>query len=207
MAAPTNAFRRPRPAARPSRRRRRGRQAPSCSTGPQAHVRGRPREAGSMGPRMGSPEQHDDETRRQRVNRELIELLNELRVALPGVQVLFAFLLAVPFSNGWSKVTAFQKNVFFVTLVSTSVSTACFIVPTAYHRLNFRMREKERILLSSNKFAIAGIMFLAVSMIGVIVLITDVIYSETAAVVTGLSAFVLFGGLWLALPLLRRDEP
>jgi hypothetical protein len=151
-------------------------------------------------------EQDDEESRRERVNRELIELLNELRVALPGVQVLFAFLLAVPFSNGYTRITDFQKNVFFVTLAATSISTACFIVPTAYHRINFREREKERILIASNKFAIAGIMFLAVSMIGVVVLITDLIYSDAAAVAAGISAFVLFGGLWAALPLLRRAE-
>jgi hypothetical protein len=152
-----------------------------------------------------SPQEHDDESRRERVNRELIELLNELRVALPGVQVLFAFLLAVPFSAGWDKVTSFQKDVFFATLIATAISTACFIVPTAYHRINFRKREKENILLISNKFAIAGIMFLALSMIGVIVLITDVIYSDDAAVVTGILAFLVFGGLWLALPLIRRS--
>jgi Family of unknown function (DUF6328) len=158
-----------------------------------------------MAPRMAeSREEHDEESRRERVNRELIELLNELRVALPGVQVLFAFLLAVPFANGWSKVTEYQKGIFFATLVATAVSTACFIVPTAYHRLNFRNREKENILLLSNKFAIAGIMFLAVSMIGVIVLITDVIYSQTASIVAGIVAFLLFGGLWLVLPLIRR---
>ena len=155
--------------------------------------------------RMSEPqEEHDEESRRERVNRELLELLNELRVALPGVQVLFAFLLAVPFANGWSKVTQSQKNIFFATLVATAISTACFIVPTAYHRLNFRKREKERILLLSNKFAIAGILFLALSMIGVLMLITDVIYSRTAALVTGALAFVMFGGLWLVLPLIRR---
>jgi membrane-bound acyltransferase YfiQ involved in biofilm formation len=151
-----------------------------------------------------SQPQHDEESGEERVNRELIELLNELRVALPGVQVLFAFLLTVPFSNGYNRITDFQKNVYFVILVATAISTACFIVPTAYHRLNFRRREKEHILVSSNKFAIAGIMFLAVSMIGVMVLITDVIYSETAAVVVGALTFVVFGGLWALLPLLRR---
>src|SRR4051812_39961680 len=145
-----------------------------------------------------------DEDRQERVNRELIELLNELRVALPGVQVLFAFLLAVPFAAGWSKVTEFQKDVFFITLISTSISTACFIVPTAYHRINFRNREKEQILLISNKFAIAGIMLLAVSMTGVLVLVTDVIYSKQAALVTGGLAVLLYGGLWLGLPLMRR---
>jgi Family of unknown function (DUF6328) len=153
-----------------------------------------------------SSQQHDAESSEERVNRELIELLNELRVALPGVQVLFAFLLTVPFSNGYNRITSFQKNVYFGILLATAVSTACFIVPTAYHRLNFRKREKERILLSSNKFAIAGIMFLALSMIGVLVLITDVIYSEAAAVVAGVLALVLFGGLWAVLPLVRRSN-
>jgi uncharacterized membrane protein YbhN (UPF0104 family) len=154
---------------------------------------------------MAEPrEESDDESRRERINRELIELLNELRVALPGVQVLFAFLLAVPFANGWKKVTDSQKNIFYATLVLTAISTACFIVPTAYHRLNFREREKEQILLTSNKFAVAGIIFLALSMIGVITLITDVIYSQTAAIVAGILALVLFFGLWLALPLIRR---
>lgn len=163
-----------------------------------------------MAPRMAeSREEHDEESRRQRINRELIELLNELRVALPGVQVLFAFLLAVPFASGWQKVTEYQKDIFFATLVATAISTACFIVPTAYHRLNFRNREKENILLLSNKFAIAGIMFLAVSMIGVLVLITDVLYSKTASAIAGAIALLVFGGLWLALPLIRRhhDEP
>ena len=77
-------------------------------------------------------------------------------------------------------------------------------MPTAYHRLNFRNREKENILLLSNKFAIAGIMFLALSMIGVLVLITDVLYSKTASAVMGVIALLVFGGLWLALPLIRR---
>jgi hypothetical protein len=158
-----------------------------------------------MAPSMTvSREEHDDESRRERVNRELIELLNELRVALPGVQVLFAFLLAVPFANGWTRVTDSQKNIFYATLVATAMSTACFIVPTAYHRINFRKREKERILLISNKFAIAGLMFLGVSIIGAIMLITDVIYSQTAAVVAAIIAFVVFFGLWLVLPLIRR---
>ena len=153
-----------------------------------------------------SQQEHDDESRRERVNRELTELLNELRVALPGVQVLFAFLLAVPFSAGWDKVTGFQKDVFFATLIATSASTACFIVPTAYHRLNFRQQDKEHLLLSSNKFAIAGIVFLAGSMTGVVVLITDVIYSDAMAVVSGVVALGLFGGLWIVLPLLRRVD-
>src|SRR5437016_8490871 len=93
------------------------------------------------------------ESEDQRHNRELIELVNELRVALPGVQVLFAFLLAVPFSNGYKRITSFEKAVFFMTLIATAISTAFFTAPSAYHLLHFRNREKERLLFTSNKFA------------------------------------------------------
>jgi hypothetical protein len=153
----------------------------------------------------GSPPQ-DDESRHQRVNRELIELLNELRVALPGVQVLFAFLLAVPFSSGYTRITPFQRDVFFATLVATAISTAFFIAPSAYHRWHFRNADKERLLLTSNTFALVGFLFLAISMVGVVVLITDVIYSDEAAIVSGVAAALLFGGLWAALPLARRRD-
>src|SRR3954470_1919085 len=137
-----------------------------------------------MATRMtGSPEEHDDESRRERINRELIELLNELRVALPGVQVLFAFLLAVPFSNGYNRITEFEKSVFFLTLLATAVSTAFFIAPSAYHRFHFRNHEKEQLLFLANKFAIVGILFLALSMVGVIVMVTSVLYSGAAVAV------------------------
>jgi hypothetical protein len=147
---------------------------------------------------------HDEESRRERINRELIELLNELRVALPGVQVLFAFLLAVPFSAGYTRIKPFQRDVFFATLVATAISTAFFIAPSAYHRWHFRKHEKEQLLETSNVFALVGILFLAISMVGVVVLITDVIYSQDAAIVSGALAALLFGGLWAALPLARR---
>jgi hypothetical protein len=151
-----------------------------------------------------SGDQHDGETRRERINRELLELLNELRVALPGVQVLFAFLLAVPFAAGWGDTTDFQRDLFFATLLATAISAAFLIAPTAYHRLHFRNQEKENILFTANKFAIAGIMFLGLAMVGAITLITDVLYSKTAALVVGGIAFVVYFGLWAALPLVRR---
>src|SRR5918999_1558817 len=95
-----------------------------------------------------------EETHSQRVNRELIELLNELRVALPGVQVLFAFLLAVPFAQGWAQTNDFQRDLFFGILLATAISTALLIAPSAYHRMNFRARDKERMLLTSNTMTI-----------------------------------------------------
>jgi len=100
-----------------------------------------------------------DEDRRERVNRELIELLNELRVALPGVQVLFAFLLAVPFAQGFTRVTDFQRALFFVVMALTAISLAFLIAPSSWHRLRFRRRDKERILRASNGMSIAGLAF------------------------------------------------
>src|SRR5215210_2270261 len=100
------------------------------------------------------------ESHEQRVNRELIELLNELRVALPGVQVLFAFLLAVPFANGWRNVDGAEKAAFFVSFLATTVSSALLIAPSAFHRIQWREKDKEHLLWISNRLAIAGLGFL-----------------------------------------------
>jgi Family of unknown function (DUF6328) len=140
----------------------------------------------------------------ERINRELIELLNELRVALPGVQVLFAFLLAVPFAQGFTTVTSFQKALFFCTLAATAVSTALLISPSAWHRLHFRQKNKERVLLLSNTLTIVGLGFLALAMVGVMMLIADFIYSPTLTIVAGAVALALFAWFWYVWPLLSR---
>jgi uncharacterized protein DUF6328 len=147
-----------------------------------------------------------DEDKSDRIDRELIELLNELRVALPGVQVLFAFLLTVPFSQGFVKTTGFQRDLFFGVLVATAVSAALLIAPSAWHRLRFRKRDKELILSISNRMAIAGLGFLAIAMVGAVMLIADYAFSETLTVVSGIVAVLVFGGLWYALPLARSME-
>lgn len=135
-------------------------------------------------------------------DRELIELLNELRVALPGVQVLFAFLLIVPFSPNFSKVTDFQKSVFFAAFISTAIATAFLIAPTSYHRLRWRTKDKERMLVTSNRLTIAGTAFLALAMICVVFFITDFLYGGLSAWVTVVMA-AAFAWLWYGLPLLR----
>jgi uncharacterized protein DUF6328 len=144
-----------------------------------------------------------DEDQSERINRELIELLNELRVALPGVQVLFAFLLAVPFSQGFATATQFQRDLFFGVLVATAISAALLIAPSAWHRIRFRHRDKEQILLTSNKMAIAGLGFLALAMTGAVMLISDYVFSEALTAVSGIASVLLFGSLWYALPLAR----
>lgn len=142
----------------------------------------------------------NDETEKERLDRNLIELLNELRIALPGVQVLFAFLLAVPFQQGWERVTPFQRDVYFATLCCALVAIALMIAPTAYHRLNFRARRKRELVMVSNNLAIGGLGFLAVALVGTMVLIADVLFGTVGTAVFGTLAALLFTLLWLVLP-------
>jgi predicted membrane channel-forming protein YqfA (hemolysin III family) len=146
----------------------------------------------------------EKESKDERLDRELIELLNELRVALPGVQVLFAFLLAVPFTQRFERLTSVQKDVFFAAFLCTAVSTALLIAPSSYHRLRWRERDKEHLLRTSNRLAIAGTVFLAAAIIGVVYLVTDLIFGLVPTLVATLLAAVLFAWLWYALPLVRR---
>jgi hypothetical protein len=151
-----------------------------------------------------------DEDQAERVSRELIELLNELRVALPGVQVLFAFLLIVPFSNGFPRMTVVQRDVYFVAFLCTAVSAAFLIAPSIHHRLRFRARYKEQLLLRANRLTIAGMGFLAAAMSAVSFVITDVLFHKPwSGVVAGVAALG-FGYVWYVVPLTHRyrgDEP
>ena len=136
------------------------------------------------------------ESPKQRHDRELIELLNELRVALPGVQVLFAFLLAVPFSSGYKRVTHFEKLAFFVALVATSLSSALLIAVPSFHRLRFRTEDKGRIVVIGNKLAIAGFFFLAVAMVAAVLMVTTFLFSKTAGIATAASIAIVIAALW-----------
>ena len=153
---------------------------------------------------MPDDDDQGQEDKEERLNRELIELLNELRVALPGVQVLFAFLLTVPFSQRFARVTELQKDVYFATLLCTAASTLLLIAPSSYHRLRWRQHDKEQMLETSNRLSIAGTIFLALAMTGAVFLITDLLFGATVTgVVTALTAG-LFAWFWYGLPLLRR---
>ena len=145
-----------------------------------------------------------EESHDERINRELIELLNELRVALPGVQIMFAFLLAVPFTQRFANVTELQKDVFMAALLCTLAGTVFLIAPSAFHRIRFRDRDKEALLKSSNVFAIAGLVFLALGMTAVVFLVTDLLFKGLfTALVTAVTA-ALFAVVWFALPLIRE---
>ncbi|WP_233492223.1 DUF6328 family protein [Blastococcus sp. TF02A-30] len=144
------------------------------------------------------------ESRQERINRELMELLNELRVALPGVQFLFAFLLVVPFSQNVDRVTDFQRDVYFVALVAAAVATALLIAPAAQHRLLFRQRDKENLLQRSNRSAAAGLLALAVAICSALLLVVDILFNRTQAWVTAGVLGALLAWWWLAVPLWQR---
>ena len=161
---------------------------------------------------MSSPDQTrhvepgpDDRERDERKrDRQMIELLNELRVALPGVQILFAFLLTVPFSFRFDKLTAFQRDVYYVTLITTLLSTACLIAPSAAHRLRFHQGERAWIVESSNDLMIAGLVFLAAALACSVLLITDILFDGARVwIYTAVPAAVVVV-LWFVRPLLRR---
>src|SRR3954466_8125196 len=142
----------------------------------------------------------DGETRKERIDRELIELLNELRVALPGVQFLFAFLLIVPFQQKSDQVTDFQRGVYYVALAAAALATALLIAPAAQHRILFRQQDKENLLRRSNRSAVAGLLALGLAICSALLLVVDVLFSLTLAWVTAGALAVLLAWWWLAVP-------
>jgi hypothetical protein len=172
------------------------------------------REVGTMG-EPGSARRHEreapEETRKERVDRELLELLNELRVALPGVQFLFAFLLIVPFQSS-TDLQGFRQDVYYVALVSAAVATGLLIAPAAQHRVLFRQKDKEGLLKRSNRSALAGLLVLVVAICAALLLVVDVLFSRTQAWLTTAVVGVLLASWWIAIPYWHRahdetDDP
>lgn len=148
-----------------------------------------------------------EETHKQRVDRELMELLNEIRVALPGVEVLFAFLLTLPFTTGWSSISSTERNVYFTAVLTTATAIALLIAPSAHHRLRFRDAVKEHLLQTASRLAIGGLALLAASVGLVLHLLTSVVHgSGPAAIVAGVFG-VAVSLLWFVVPFrYRRDS-
>lgn len=144
------------------------------------------------------------ETSRERLDRNLEEMQSELRVAVTGVQVLFAFLLIVPFDTGFERVGSFERAVYFVTLILAALAAACTIAPTAQHRFLFRLEDKNHIVSVSNRIVIAGLAFLALSMCGALLLVATKLFGAAAGTITVAATAVPFAVLWFAMPLRRR---
>lgn len=152
---------------------------------------------------MGDPGSGREESETERLDRNLNELLQELRVALPGVQVLFAFLLTIPFAQRFSQLTTAQERIYLGILLATTISAALLIAPSAYHRLNFRRQRKGQLVFVSNRLAIVGLGFLALAMTGVVLLVTDFLFATAVTVVCTGFAALMFATFWYALPLRR----
>ncbi len=144
------------------------------------------------------------ETPAERHDRQLGELLQEVRVVVPGVQVLFAFLLVVPFSARWGDVTDLQRDVYFTTLILTAVATALLMAPGAIHRVLFERGEKEFIVNAAQRALLAGLGALALAIALAVFLIADVLFDVTAAAIAAGCVFGFTVGLWYVVPLLRR---
>lgn len=147
-----------------------------------------------------------EETQEQRDDRNLIELLQELRVAGLGVQVLFGFLLALPFTTRFVRLGLWQRDLYTGVLVASAVATALLLGPVAYHRLVFRRRQKEHLVKAANTMAIGGLVAVALAVSGTVLLVVSYVDKTVTGLVVGAGAACLFGGLWFAYPLARRER-
>jgi len=144
----------------------------------------------------------EDEDRKR--DRQMLELLNELRVALPGVQILFAFLLTVPFSVRFGELTVFQRDVYYVTLIGTALSAACLIAPSASHRMRFHQSERAWIVESAHRLMIAGLIFLAIALSGAVLLVTDIMFDGLRVWLYSGAVLAVILILWFLRPLSRE---
>jgi Family of unknown function (DUF6328) len=145
----------------------------------------------------------DGEESREIRDRQVAEMLQELRVAITGGQILFGFLLTVPFAQRWSETDDFQRALFLTTLLSIAAATGCFIAPTATHRLRFHQRDRSFLVSYANVTAIAGLVCLLVAMVCAVLLVTDFVFSRTTALIAAGAIALVLATLWFAVPLAR----
>jgi hypothetical protein len=144
------------------------------------------------------------ESEDERLDRNTNELVGEVRVAAVGIQVLFAFLLVVPFNKGWTKVTPFERDVYYVALLCIAAAAVMLITPTIQHRLLFRHHEKAYVVEFGSRLVIWAAALLAVGLTAIMVLIADYVFGTAMAVIVGIGAALLTSTLWFVLPLRRR---
>lgn len=148
------------------------------------------------------------ESTAERIDRNLNEMLAELRVALPGVQVLFAFLLVVPFNQRFGGADRLARTTYFVTLLLTAAASIFLIAPSFHHRWLFRRQRKERVVLTGNRLAVVGLVLLALAMTGVVLMVTEFLLGPPVGLLTAAAVAGLFGGVWFGVAAgLRRDRP
>jgi hypothetical protein len=149
-------------------------------------------------PRNETPDQRDD--------RNLAELLQELRVAGLGVQVLFGFLLAIPFTNAFARLSTGQRDLYVTTLLLAALATALLLAPVAFHRILFRQRQKEFLVRAANLLAILGLAAVALAVTATVALVLSYVMPGLPTVVITVILLAVFAGLWFAFPLSRRRQ-
>lgn len=159
-----------------------------------------------MTERSQEAEEDRDESQPERLDRNTVELLNELRIAGTGIQVMFAFLLILPFNMGWKRVDSFERTVYFITLLVVALAAFLLMAPPIHHRVLFRHGEKPFLIKTGNYLAIAGMVCLGLGFVGILVLLSDVVVGGVAPTVVGVVAAAAIVGLWFGVPLVRRDE-
>jgi hypothetical protein len=147
----------------------------------------------------------EEESKQERLNRELMELLQELRVVITGVQILLAFLLTAPFQQRFAELPGSLRNAFFAAIVCATLATALLLAPTAQHRLRWRAGDKERLLRTGNQLAIAGSVFLSAAIVLAVYVVTNVLFASDLALLTAGAFVVVFAGLWYILPMTWRS--
>jgi Kef-type K+ transport system membrane component KefB len=147
----------------------------------------------------------DGESKGERLDRELMELLQELRVVITGVQVLLAFLLTAPFQQRFAQLQGSLRNAFFAAVACATLSTAFLLAPSSQHRLRWRARDKERLVRTGNQMAIAGTVFLAAAIVLAVYVVTNVLFTTDLAIWTAVAFVVVFAVLWYVLPMLWRS--
>ena len=147
-----------------------------------------------------------DEPGSERLGRNLTDLLNELRVAGTGIQVMLAFLLVVPFNAGWKDASVFDRWVYFTALLSIAIAAVLLIAPSVHHRLLFRQRKRAYLVRVGTSLAIVAAAFLAVGLTAILVLVSNVVFGTIAAVAVGTGAAIVVTLVWFALPLHRRSD-
>jgi hypothetical protein len=147
-----------------------------------------------------------DETGAERDDRNLMELLQELRVAGLGVQVLFGFMLSLPFTTRFAKLSHPQRDLYVASLLLAAISTALLMAPVAYHRLVFRRHQKEVLVKDANIMALCGLAAVGLAISGAVLLVVSYVDQGLPAVIITVFIVCLFAGLWFVLPLARRSR-
>lgn len=143
----------------------------------------------------------------ERLDRNSIELMGQLRVAGTGIQVLLAFLLVVPFNSRWSRVTAFDRYVYYVTLLCIATAAVLLIAPSVHHRMLFRRGEKRYLVELGNRLAIIAMALVTIGLTGILLLISNVLFGGVTAAIVAAIALTGVATLWFGLPLWRSHRP